>query len=298
MEAAGKGSPTRGTEPGRIPGWGSARHSRRPDAALVLLGHGSTLNADSSRPVREQAARMREAGLFAEVATGFWKEQPAFCGCLRQVLSPRVFVVPMFISEGYFTEEVIPRELGMIDTSGRRVRHRRIGAQEFHYCRPVGTHASMTQLILERAREIVTRFPGPSGRTGPSPLPRSMPLAEGREWSAIGVLGLGAGILVVIIFEAAFLGEQAGYSALLRVRLASLGGGFLLVFLAVRTVTSYLHWNAMPVLEAGLVAQEAAWREGAVEMGAIHRWLTWMRVGTRRGAERKWRILSRRRAGA
>ncbi|MBU6293984.1 MAG: hypothetical protein KJS91_04805 [Planctomycetes bacterium] len=141
-------------------------------------------------------------------------------------------------------------------------------------------------------------FPGPSGRTGPSPLPRSMPLAEGREWSAIGVLGLGAGILVVIIFEAAFLGEQAGYSALLRVRLASLGGGFLLVFLAVRTVTSYLHWNAMPVLEAGLVAQEAAWREGAVEMGAIHRWLTWMRVGTRRGAERRWRILSRRRAGA
>jgi threonine/homoserine/homoserine lactone efflux protein len=124
-----------------------------------------------------------------------------------------------------------------------------------------------------------------------------MPLANGRGWSAIGVLGLGAGILVVIILETAFLSEQASYSAVLRVRLASLGGGFLLVFLAVRTVTNYLHWNSMPLLEAGLVAQEAAWREGAVELGAINRWLTWMRVGTRRGAERKWRILSRRGAG-
>jgi sirohydrochlorin cobaltochelatase len=69
----------------------------------------------------------------------------------------------MFISEGYFTEEVIPRELGMIDSSGRLMRHHRRGPQEVHYCRPVGTHPSMTQLILERAREIVTRFPGASG---------------------------------------------------------------------------------------------------------------------------------------
>lgn len=136
-------------------------------------------------------------------------------------------------------------------------------------------------------------FPGPSGRGGPSPLPRSMPSAGGRGWAAIEMLALGAGILVVIIFETGFLGEQAGYSALLRVRLASLGGGFLLIFLGVRTVTSYLHWNAMPVLEAGLVAQEAAWREGTVELGALNRWLTWMRVGTRRRAERRWRILSR-----
>ena len=164
MEASREGASRVGTDPGLIPGLESTRLVPRPDSALVLLGHGSTLNADSSRPIRQHAARMRQTGLFAEVATGFWKEQPVFCGSLRQVLSPRVFVVPMFISEGYFTEEVIPRELGMLDVSGRVIRHRRMGAQEVHYCRPVGTHASMTQLILERAREIVARFPGTSGR--------------------------------------------------------------------------------------------------------------------------------------
>lgn len=154
--------------PGRFPAAGPAPRIARPDSALVLLGHGSTLNADSSRPVREHASRMRRSGLFSEVATGFWKEQPTVCGCLRQVRSPRVFVVPMFISEGYFTEEVIPRELGMLDGHGTLQRRRRIGDQEVHYCRPVGTHASMTQLILERAHEITDRFPGSAG---PPPVP-------------------------------------------------------------------------------------------------------------------------------
>ena len=164
MEPHGEGEPKPGPGPVPLPVLGAGRQAPRPESALVLLGHGSTLNADSSRPVREHAARMRRARLFAEVATGFWKEQPAFCGCLRQVLSPQVFVVPMFISEGYFTDEVIPRELGMVDGSGRPMRHRRLGGQDVHYCRPVGTHASMTQLLLERAREVVTCFPGSSGR--------------------------------------------------------------------------------------------------------------------------------------
>lgn len=163
MEASGEGDPALGMGAGRVPVGGSRVSRRRPDAALVLLGHGSTLNADSSRPVREQAARVRRTGLFAEVATGFWKEQPTFCGCLRQVVSPRVFIVPMFISEGYFTEEVIPREMGMIDGAGQQVRQRCVGGQDLYYCLPVGTHVSMTQLILERARGIVTQFPGASG---------------------------------------------------------------------------------------------------------------------------------------
>ena len=75
------------------------------DAALVLLGHGSTVNADSAAPTHQHAEELRQRGVFAQVVTGFWKEHPAFSGVLRGVYSPRVFVVPLFISEGYFTEE-------------------------------------------------------------------------------------------------------------------------------------------------------------------------------------------------
>lgn len=139
-------------------------------------------------------------------------------------------------------------------------------------------------------------FPGPKGRAGPSPLTRVMPVATGHRRSAtIGLLSVGVGILVVVILQAASLGDELSYAAILRARLATLGGGGILVFMAVRALTGYLHWRAMPVLEAGLVAQEGAWREGAREFTALDRWLTWARLGARRRAERQWKKLTQRR---
>ncbi len=67
-----------------------------------------------------------------------------------------VFVVPNFISEGYFAGELIPRELGF-DAS----RIRREQGRTLYYCRPAGTHESMTGVILSRAAGIVKQFPFP-----------------------------------------------------------------------------------------------------------------------------------------
>jgi sirohydrochlorin cobaltochelatase len=88
---------------------------RRPLAlrALIIVGHGSHLNEDSSLPVYEHAARIRETGEFDEVVECFWKEEPSMRHVLDTVESDEVFVVPAFISEGYFTQQVIPRELGL-----------------------------------------------------------------------------------------------------------------------------------------------------------------------------------------
>ena len=82
------------------------------DAALVLAGHGSTLNADSAAPICQHADELRRRGIFAQVQEAFWKQEPYLAQVMRGVFAPRVFVVPLFISDGYFTEEVIPRELG------------------------------------------------------------------------------------------------------------------------------------------------------------------------------------------
>ena len=132
------------------------------DAALVLVGHGSTLNAESSAPTYQHADELRRRKIFAQVIECFWKLEPPICGVLRGVFAPRVFVVPLFISEGYFTEEVIPRELGLCGRDARnysRVQQR--GEQTIHYCGPVGTHDSMTAVLLARAREVVERHPFP-----------------------------------------------------------------------------------------------------------------------------------------
>src|SRR5258707_9286704 len=82
------------------------------DAALLLLGHGSTLNADSSAPTYQHAEEIRRPALFAEVHVAVWKEEPNFRQALRQTNPPQVYVVPNFISSCYFTEQIIPRELG------------------------------------------------------------------------------------------------------------------------------------------------------------------------------------------
>ena len=132
------------------------------DAALVLVGHGSTQNADSSAPTYQHADELRRRKIFSQVIECFWKLEPGIAGVMRGVFAPRVFMVPLFISEGYFTEQVIPRELGLCQNDQPdfpRVQKR--GSQMLHYCGPVGTHDSMTGVILGRAREVVEKFPFP-----------------------------------------------------------------------------------------------------------------------------------------
>ena len=132
------------------------------DAALVLVGHGSTLNADSAAPISQHAQELRRRRIFAQVLEGFWKQEPGIAGVVRGALVRRVFIVPLFISEGYFVEEAIPRELGL-RAAGQpdfpRVQER--GSQTLLYCGPIGTHPSMTGVLLARARDIIEKHPFP-----------------------------------------------------------------------------------------------------------------------------------------
>jgi sirohydrochlorin cobaltochelatase len=138
------------------------------DAAVVLLGHGTTLNENSAAPVYQHAAELRRRNMFAEVQEAFWKQEPKVTEVLSKLTNARVFIVPLFISEGYFSDQVIPRELGFpISTNGRMLGK---PDQMLFYCKPIGTHERMTDVILARAREVVggsppSQFPEPSETT-------------------------------------------------------------------------------------------------------------------------------------
>jgi sirohydrochlorin cobaltochelatase len=132
------------------------------DAALVLAGHGSISNADAAAPLFQHAAQLRRRRLFAQVREAFWKQEPYIWQVLRGVFAPRVFIVPFFISEGYFTRQIIPRELGLCNPgqiSFSPVQRR--AARTLIYCGPVGTHPAMAEVLLARARGIVEQFPVP-----------------------------------------------------------------------------------------------------------------------------------------
>ena len=126
--------------------------------ALVIVGHGSHLNEDSSLPVYEHAARIREAGEYDEVVECFWKEEPSMRHVLDTVEAEDVCVVPAFISEGYFTQQVIPRELGLTGT----VTHK--DGKTVRYAGPLGTFEGMADVILERAGDLLEGKEVPPGR--------------------------------------------------------------------------------------------------------------------------------------
>ena len=137
--------------------------------ALLIVAHGSHLNPKSSTPAQDHADAIRVAGAVDEVREAYWKEEPSLRNALRTVAADQVYVVPLFISEGYFTEEVIPREL-RLDFDPDDWNSDGTSAdvatciptdvdKTVHYCGPVGTHDAMTDVIVRRA-ESVTRDPG------------------------------------------------------------------------------------------------------------------------------------------
>ena len=127
------------------------------DATLIVLGHGSTKNEQSSAPVYQHAAELRRRKLFAAVREAFWKQEPQVKNVLAELSSPWIFIAPLFISEGYFSSDVIPTALGFSPGQSKLPR----GGSALYYCKPVGTHDSMTAVLLARAREVASQFPFP-----------------------------------------------------------------------------------------------------------------------------------------
>ena len=121
-------------------------------SALLIVAHGSTVNPDSSAPTLAHAAEIRRRKIFADVECAFWKEEPSLRDALF-LFDPEsigeVCVVPNFISEGYFTQTVIPRELELNGATTKRS-----NGQTWKYCEPVGNHTAVTELLLNRASEV------------------------------------------------------------------------------------------------------------------------------------------------
>jgi len=129
------------------------------ETAVLLLGHGSHADEGSSRPIHDAAERLRRSSPEREVRVAFWKEEPSLRNAFLLVESPRVVTIPMFTSEGYFTDQVLPRELGITppvtSVDGLHVR----------FTRPVGTHPSMASVIRERAHGRLLPEASPSEPT-------------------------------------------------------------------------------------------------------------------------------------
>jgi sirohydrochlorin cobaltochelatase len=147
------------------------------DATLVLIGHGSSKNDQSGEAVYLQAEEVRRRKVFAEVRPAFWKQEPKLLEVAVELKTNRVFFVPMFVSEGYFSEGVIPKALGFGESRVLSLKSKvvmsassphpsppeeeRGSCPTWFYCKAVGTHEGMRDVLLGRARQVVKEFPFP-----------------------------------------------------------------------------------------------------------------------------------------
>ena len=176
-------------------------------SALLIVGHGSTVNPDSSAPTLAHATEIRRRKIYVDVSCAFWKEEPSLRDALSMFPDAReVYVVPNFISEGYFTQTVIPREL---ELNGRVTT--RANGQLWKYCEPVGNHPMMTDLLLQRARQVA---PGiPESETSllivahGTDLNENSAAAAKREVEKIRALGKYADVLNVYMEEAPLVAD-------------------------------------------------------------------------------------------
>ena len=179
------------------------RMSSNKHSALLVVAHGSTVNPDSSAPTLAHAAEIRRRKIFANVECAFWKEEPSLRDALF-LFDPEsireVYVVPNFISEGYFTQTVVPREL---ELNGRITK--RSNGQIWRYCEPVGNHSLMTELLLQRARDVAPdAAPGETSLlivAHGTDLNENSAVAAKREAEKIRALGKYAAVLNVYMEE-------------------------------------------------------------------------------------------------
>jgi sirohydrochlorin cobaltochelatase len=179
------------------------------DAALLIVAHGSTVNPDSSAPTLAHAAEIRRRKIFTDVECAFWKEEPSLRDALF-LFDPEsvreVYVVPNFISEGYFTQMVVPREL---ELNGRITN--RSNGQIWRYCEPVGNHPLMTQLLLKRAHDVAPdAVPGETSLlivAHGTDLNENSAVAAKREAEKIRALGKYAAVLNVYMEEAPLVSD-------------------------------------------------------------------------------------------
>jgi len=112
---------------------------------LILAGHGSTKNRDSSRHTRETVRRLQRRRIFKEVRAGFWKESPSFQEVFHGLQAKEAIVVPWFLTRGYFVEKVLTEQFSNTPIPCRIVE-------------PLGSRPEVLQLMKKRAEKLRARI--------------------------------------------------------------------------------------------------------------------------------------------
>jgi sirohydrochlorin cobaltochelatase len=123
-------------------------------AALVLAGHGSHISPETAGIVWKHVDLLRVMGAADEVTAAFWKETPSFHTVFNSLTSDDITIVPLFTAQGYFTQTVIPAEMGVTSA----ITHR--DGKTIRYARTL-EHPYLTQIVRQRVEAALRALNAP-----------------------------------------------------------------------------------------------------------------------------------------
>lgn len=81
--------------------------------ALILVGHGSHISANTAGLVWDAVDALRRMSIADEITAAFWKEMPSYATVFDSIVSDDITILPLFTAQGYFTRTVLPTEMGL-----------------------------------------------------------------------------------------------------------------------------------------------------------------------------------------
>src|SRR5438128_2234908 len=117
--------------------------------ALVLAGHGSHISPETAGLVWSHVDALRALNVADEVTAAFWKEMPSFHTVFDSLEATDITVVPLFTAQGYFTQTVIPTEMGLTGAITQR------DGRIIRYTRTLSEHPYLGGIVRQRINDAV-----------------------------------------------------------------------------------------------------------------------------------------------
>jgi sirohydrochlorin cobaltochelatase len=130
---------------------------------LIITGHGTGLNQNSTKAIRDQVDLIIAANAgYAAVLDAYMEEQPFIAKWDEMAQTPFVIVVPFFISDGLHSYQDIPVLLGIEPEVGPAASQRDVFRHNPHHLRgktlfyspAIGTEPLIADVILDQIHDF------------------------------------------------------------------------------------------------------------------------------------------------
>ena len=133
------------------------------DTTLIITGHGTGLNQNSTKAIRDQADLITASGAGYKLVTdAYMEEQPFIAEWDKMSETPNVVVVPFFISDGLHSYQDIPVMLGIeaevgpaaSQTEVFRQNPHKLRGKTLYYSSAIGTEPLLADVILDQISDF------------------------------------------------------------------------------------------------------------------------------------------------